>query len=410
MKRVLSLIAVFLFPLFLSACDVKDSSNEKPNLDLAINQDKNDLSQNSTNYQVLARNDDNISNSRRNALTNAVEKVSPAVVGINITEVRQVQYRHPFASDPFFRYFFGDQHSGSTREYKVEGVGSGFIFSPDGYILTNHHVAGSASQIVVTMTSGEQYDAKIIGSDMVSDVALLRIEGKGPFPYLNFSNSDDLIIGEWAIALGNPFGLFDKNSKPTVTVGVVSNSGVNFVHYDRPQNRVYRGMIQTDAAISSGNSGGPLVNSMGEVIGMNTIIYSTARSGSGEAGSIGIGFAIPINRVKHIVDYLKKHGAIDRDYFTGMDIREIDEKLARYLGINSKDGVVVFELLRNSPATKAGFELGDIITEVDGHKILRGEDFLIATGDAVTGQVLNFGVLRNGKKLNLNLTLEPNRR
>lgn len=354
----------------------------------------------------------NISTSRQNALTKAIERCRPAIVGINVTEVRQVVYRNPFFDSPFmnddpffqrFRQFFGGGNR--TREYKVQGLGSGFLISSDGYILTNHHVAGNASKIVVTMTNGEKYDAEIIGSDMVSDVALLKIDAKG-LPFLSLSNSDDVIVGEWSIAFGNPFGLFDRNSKPTVTVGVVSNTGVNFIQQDQPSNRVYRGMIQTDAAISSGNSGGPLVNSLGEVIGMNTVIFSTAQTGAG-AGSIGIGFAIPINRVKMIVDELKKNKKIDRDYYTGMEVRELDEQISDYLKTDRKEGAVVFSVERRSPADESGIEPGDIITKVNGNLIHRAEDYFVEIGDLTTGRKVSLELLRGDETIKKSITLEP---
>ncbi len=357
-----------------------------------------------------AVNQNDISSSRQNAITRAVQKCSPAVVGINVTEVRQVTYRDPFFDSPFgddpiferFRRMFGG--GDRTRKYKVQGLGSGYIISSDGYILTNHHVAGNASKIVVTLSGGEKYDAEIIGSDMASDVALLKIDAKN-LPFLTLGNSDNVLVGEWSIAFGNPFGLFDKNAKPTVTVGVVSNIGVNFVQEDNPNFRVYKGMIQTDAAISSGNSGGPLVNSLGEVIGMNTVIFSTAQSNQG-AGSIGIGFAIPINRVKNIVDKLKKDKKIDRDFYVGMDVREIDEEIAKYLKTDKKDGVVVFSVERNSAADQAGIEPGDIILAVNGEHVVKPDDFWVEIGDGTTGEKMKIDVLRGDEKLSKTLELK----
>jgi len=351
-----------------------------------------------------------VANSRQNAITRAVEKCRPAIVGINVTEVRQVVYQDPFfdfpfSDDPFFqrfREFFGG--GPRKREYKVQGLGSGFIISPDGYILTNHHVAGNATKIVVTMTNGEKYDAEIIGADMVSDVALLKIDGKN-LPYLELGNSDNVIVGEWAIAFGNPFGLFDKNAKPTVTVGVISNTNVSFIQEDRPQNRVYRNMLQTDAAISSGNSGGPLVNALGEVIGINTVIFSTAQSRSG-AGSIGIGFAIPINRVKKIIDEIKKNKSIDRDFYIGMDVRDIDEQIAQYLKSNVKEGAVVFSVERRSPADKNGIEPGDVILKVNDTNIHKAEDYYIEIGDSKVGDKIILELLRGDEKIKKTFKLE----
>ncbi len=352
-----------------------------------------------------------ISNSRQNAITRAVAKCSPAIVGINVTEVRQVVYNDPFVNspfgnDPFFQQFRGMFGGGNRKqEYKVQGLGSGYIISPDGYILTNHHVAGNASKIVITMTNGEKLDAEIIGSDMVSDVALLKIDGKN-LPYIKLANSDDVVVGEWAIAFGNPFGLFDRNSKPTVTVGVVSNTHISFIQADQPQNRVYKEMIQTDAAISSGNSGGPLVNASGEVIGMNTVIFSTAQNQSG-AGSIGIGFAIPINRVKFIVDELKARKTIDRNYSTGMVIRDIDENIAAYLKTKKTEGAVIFSIERRSPADEAGIEPGDIILKVNGAPIHVAEDYEVQIGDLTTGQKVKLELLRGDDIIKKTITLEP---
>ena len=342
--------------------------------------------------------------SRQNAITKAVQNASPAIVGITVTEVVKVRYRDSFWDDPLFGRFFGYDNAPRYKQYEVQGVGSGFIISPDGYILTNHHVAGDASKIVVTLTSGDTYDADIIGADMVSDVAVLKIKGKN-FPFLKLSNSDDVIIGEWVIAFGNPFGWFYNNSKPTVTVGVVSNTGVSFVQEDR----VYRDMIQTDAAISSGNSGGPLVNALGEVIGINTVIFSTSKSNQG-SGSIGIGFSIPVNRVKEVVDLLVKNKKIDRSYTLGMEVRKIDKQLANYFGLKSTDGVVVVNMLRDGPAMKAGIEPGDIILKVNNIPILKEEDYQIGVLDAKVGDKLSFSILRDDKEMIKIMTLTPFRR
>ncbi|MCS6807732.1 MAG: trypsin-like peptidase domain-containing protein [Bacteroidota bacterium] len=354
-----------------------------------------------------------INNSRRNAITRAVAQCSPAVVGINVVEVREYQIRDPFAdffNDPFFGQFFGYRsQQPQTYRQEVAGLGSGFLISSDGYVLTNDHVAGHASKIVITLTSGEKYNAKLIGTDRTSDIALLKIDDESAkgvvFPALRLANSDDIIIGEWVIAFGNPFGLFDVNAKPTVTVGVVSNSGVNMVQ----EGRVYRGMIQTDAAISSGNSGGPLVNALGEVVGMNTIIYSTAQSSSG-AGSIGIGFAIPANRVRRIMELLKKDGSINRDFHVGLRVQQVDERIARYLDLKKVQGVVISEIAYGSAAERAGFEPGDIILEIDGIKIRREHDVLTIINDGIVGQTLTFTIQRGDRTLTKQLTLEKRRK
>jgi serine protease Do len=335
---------------------------------------------------------DAIGGSRRNAITKTVAAVSPAVVGINVTEVRQYRYRSPWGDDPFFKQFFGDR----TYTERVQGLGSGFLISADGYIVTNDHVAGNAKEITVTLTNGEKYKAELIGTDQVADIALLKIEGKN-LPYIRLGNSDDVIIGEWVIAFGNPFGLFDISDKPTVTVGVVSATKMNL---RAEEGRVYRGMIQTDAAINSGNSGGPLVNSLGEVIAVNAVIYTPNQ------GSIGLGFAIPINRVKKVIAELKKSGKVEREFWTGLEIQTVDERVARYFGLESAEGVIVSDVKKNSPAEKAGFRVGDIIVAANGEKIADGATLMSAVDDAKTGDAVKLTVIRDRKKQDLTLKLE----
>jgi serine protease Do len=352
---------------------------------------------------------DDIDRSRRTAITAAVERAAPAIVGINITEVQEIRYQDPYSwleSDPFFQNFrdLFPRRGSSTYKQELHGLGSGFLISDDGYIITNDHVAGNATEVVVTTTDGKEHVATVIGTDRASDITLLKIEGKD-FPHLEIGDSEEIIIGEWAIALGNPFGLFDINAKPTVTVGVVSNSQVNL----RPQDeRVYIGMIQTDAAISSGNSGGPLVNALGEVIGVNTIIYSTAQSYRG-AGSIGIGFAIPINRVMETIEDLKRDGKIDRDFWTGMNIRAIDDDLAKYLKLERTDGAVISEIAPRSPATETGLEVGDVIIEMNDRPIRNDEDVYLIVNDARVGETLEMKILRRNETLTKSMKLVKRR-
>ncbi len=333
-----------------------------------------------------------VTSSRRNAITRTVASVSPAVVGINVIEVRTYRRWSPWGDDPFFRQFFGDQ----TYVEKIPSLGSGFLISPDGYILTNDHVAGNAKEITVTMTSGEKYQAEIVGTDLVSDISLLKINGKD-LPYVHLGNSDDVIIGEWVIAFGNPFGLFDISDKPTVTVGVVSATKMNL---RGQEGRVYRGMIQTDAAINSGNSGGPLVNAAGEVIAVNAVIFTPNQ------GNIGLGFAIPINRVKTIVAELKKEGKVEREYWTGLEIQAVDQRIARYFGLDKAEGVIISDVKRGSPADRAGFKVGDIVLTVNGERIVDDEAMVSILNDFRVGDVLKIKVLREKKTLELSLRLE----
>ncbi len=392
------IMKMFLISLVFTAYATVYAQNENGIKDLA-----NVYSNAQTDNNRLDRANDDIISQRSSVFTRTVAQCSPAIVGINVTEVLQIEQQYSNYNDPLFEYFFGRRNR-QPEEYQVENLGSGYIISPDGYILTNHHVAGNASKVVVTMTDGKKYNAKIVGADMVSDVCLLKIDGQN-LPYMKLGNSDNIMVGEWVLAFGNPFGLFARNTKPTVTVGIVSNNCVSFVQPDKPYNRIYKNMIQTDAAISSGNSGGPLVNAMGEVIGMNTIIWSTAQSSEG-AGSIGIGFAIPINRVKNIVDRLIKDGSIDRTFELGMEVRDIDRNLARYIGTNLTEAVVVYSFNNYSPAKQAGFALGDIITEIDGTKITKTEDYYLIMNDAAFGDVLDCKVIRDGREVNIRLELK----
>jgi serine protease Do len=335
---------------------------------------------------------DDIASSRQNAITRAVAVVSPAVVGINVTSVRQYRRWSPWGDDPFFRQFFGDQ----VYTQQVQSLGSGFIVSPDGYILTNDHVAGNAAEITVTMTSGEKYEAELVGNDPLSDVALLKINGTN-LPYLRLGNSDEVIIGEWVIAFGNPFGLFDISDKPTVTVGVVSATNMNL---RTQQGRAYRMMIQTDASINSGNSGGPLVNSIGEVIGLNSVIYTP------NEGSVGVGFSIPINRVKAIMEELRRSGKVDRDFNTGLEVHAVDGRVARYFGLERAEGVIVSDVKDGSAGDRAGFKTGDIILDVQGERV-DSEATLISILDmASPGTVLPVKVWRNREMVDLKLRLE----
>jgi serine protease Do len=339
---------------------------------------------------------DEISNSRRNIITKTVELVSPSVVGINVIEIRE--YRDPFFSffdDPFFRRFFGDR---GTYNREVKGLGSGYLISPDGYIVTNDHVAGNATEITVTLTDGRTFDANVIGSDLASDICLIKIDGDD-LPYVELGNSDDVIIGEWVIALGNPFGLFELNDKPTVTVGVISATGMNL---EPINDRYYVNMLQTDAAINGGNSGGPLVNSLGEVIGMNTLIFTAG----GSQGSIGLGFAIPINKVKSIIEELKEKGKIDRDFEIGMRIQSIDEGIARYYDLESTKGVIVTRVYPNTPAQQAGIEVGDIILEIEDYRINDENTIFSVFHEFRTGQTITLKIVRDEKEITKQMKLE----
>ena len=335
-------------------------------------------------------------NHRSNAITKAIERAVPAVVGISVTQVREYVARNPFWDDPFFRDMFPPR----IFRQKIQNLGSGFIISPDGYIVTNEHVIHGATEIMVTMTGGTKSKATLVGSDPFSDVALLKIDGQN-LPCLTFGNSDQVIMGEWAIALGNPFGLFDINDTPSVTVGVVSATDRDF---DRTQDgRIYSDMIQTDASINRGNSGGPLVNCLGEVIGMNAMIFT-----EGGGGSLGVGFAIPINHIKEVVEDLRSIGMVNRNYWIGLSVQNLNSLIALSLGLKTEEGVIISDIDPKSPAEKAGLKVGDVILEISGSPVhnYQSVQTLMTRVDLKVGQQLPIKVYREGKSITVQVLLE----
>lgn len=293
-----------------------------------------------------------INASRQTAITKAVKEVSPAVVSITVTEM--VQGGRRLAFDKFYNQFFS-----VPMEREVSSMGSGFIISDDGLVVTNQHVANrQAKKIVISLPDGSQYEAEVLGADELADLALLKIKGDRKFPAVEFGNSDSVLVGEWSLAVGNPFGLFES-AKPSVTVGVVSAINRDF----RPnpnEPRVYMDMIQTDAAINRGNSGGPLVDSDGKVIGVNTFIYTGGTSN----GFVGLGFAIPSNRVQKIIDQLATSGEVNLSYDPGFNTMEMTYQLAAKYNLPAIRGLLVKNVNRDGPAFEAGIVPGDIILKI----------------------------------------------
>jgi serine protease Do len=329
---------------------------------------------------------DEISNSRRNAITRAVELVGPAVVGVDATRLQRRNVH------PYFRLFFGEQYS------LMPVLGSGFIISPDGYILTNEHVAGNADEISVTLMSRKKIPARLIGTDPVTDLALLKVDVDYELPYLRLGNSDDVMVGEWSIAFGNPFGLMTSSAKATVTVGVVSATNVSL---EQSEGRVYLNMIQTDAAINSGNSGGPLVNSLGEVIGINTVIYTPNQ------GSVGLGFAVPINRIKRIVEVLKKDGKVNREFNPGFRVQQVNEAIAQAYDLDRVEGAIVTQITaRSGVAARSGLEVADIILRANGEPMYSVSVLESMIRYALRGESIRLEILRNNKVRTLDLKLE----
>ncbi len=349
---------------------------------------------NNSKAQSEAQSD--IGEGRQTAITKAIEKVSPAVASINVIQVKEFKTT-PLFNDPFFRDFFPYE----LHRERVKSSGSGVVVSPDGYVITNYHVIENAKEIIVTLPGGEEYEAEIIGTDRMTDLSILKLAGRN-FPFAEIGNSDELMIGEWVIALGNPYGLFDVNDQPSATAGIVSALNMDFGKVE--SGRTYQDMIQTDAAINPGNSGGPLVNSLGQVIGINTFIFT----GSGYSqGSIGIGFAIPINKAKTIAEELKVSGRIDRSYATGLHVNPISERIARYLDIPFTQGVIVVEVEPNSAGDRVGIKIADVIVSVAGERVNNANDIkdIISNNDLRPGDQLKLRIFRDGKYQNVTLIL-----
>ncbi len=346
---------------------------------------------------ALERLDGQIGTSRRTAITRAVEAASPAVVSVNVIAVRNVVQR----ANPMLEWFYGQRLPGRTIQQRIQGLGSGFIISPDGYIVTNDHVVSNggiaveATEITIAFPDGTQMPAELVGTDPETDIALLKVEPSERLPYLAFEEDEDAVVGEWAIALGNPFGLFEA-AEPTVTVGVVSAVGRDF---PAQQGRIFRDMIQTDAAINRGNSGGPLVNALGRVIGVNTVIYSQT------GGSDGIGFSVPAWRVRQVVAELRETGSVDRSFYTGLSIRPVSDRLAQQLGLSEAEGLVVTSIESDSPAETAGLLPRDVIVSIDGEAVASNEDVRDQLVDRRAGDTIRLGVVRRGRALDVPLRL-----
>ncbi|MFB0517340.1 MAG: S1C family serine protease [Candidatus Neomarinimicrobiota bacterium] len=338
----------------------------------------------------------NIAGSRETALTRSIQRVSPAVAGINVVKLQKgPRESGSLFDDPFWSYMFPEFYR------RVESLGSGLVISSDGYVVTNAHVAEDAAEIIVTLPGGQQYDVKDIFTDKLTDIALLKIDARN-LPAARLGNSNELMIGEWVVALGNPLGLFDVGKQPTATAGIISGLHMDFGH--KEPGRVYQDMIQTDASINPGNSGGPLVNADGEVIGINSFIFTESQY---SGGSIGIGFAIPINQVKEVVEELKTKGRVDRSFTTGLIVRPVDRIIQSYLKLPFRRGAVISHVDPGSAGEKAGLQVGDVVLEANGKRVNRGEDiFRVIEEDLMkAGDVLTLKIWREGRELDVPMEL-----
>ncbi|MFN8588087.1 MAG: trypsin-like peptidase domain-containing protein [Candidatus Eisenbacteria bacterium] len=336
-----------------------------------------------------------IPDSRRTAIVTAAERVSPAVVSVSVVTT-QIVRTDPFGGtlrDDFFDRFFPR----SEYRQRVPGLGSGVIVDRTGIVLTNSHVVRGADEIRVNLPDGRHFDAKLLGETEVYDLAVLKIEGDS-LPVAPMGDSDRLLVGEWAIAIGNPFGFLLDGSEPTVTAGVISATRRD-IKGEATESGVYKNMIQTDAAINPGNSGGALVNGDGELIGINTFILTQG------GGSIGLGFAIPINMAKKILNEIRTYGRV-RSAWPGMQVQQVSEIMARRLGWTDTGGLVVSRVDARGPAAKAGVQVGDRIRAVNGRATQNVDDAQSGIYGAQVGDVLALDVERDGRKLKFRIILE----
>ncbi|MGG6293564.1 HhoA/HhoB/HtrA family serine endopeptidase [Leptolyngbya sp. AN02str] len=335
--------------------------------------------------------------SNPNFIAQAVEQVGPAVVRINASRTVTTQVPEMF-NDPFFRRFFGDSVPAPGPSSRVErGVGSGFIIDSSGLIVTNAHVIDGADRVTVALRDGRTFDGEVLGEDRFTDVAVVRIQAED-LPSVTLADSDSLRPGEWAIAIGNPLGLDN-----TVTAGIVSATGRSSAQVGIPDQRA--SFIQTDAAINPGNSGGPLLNERGQVIGVNTAIRANAQ---------GLGFAIPINTAKRIADELIATGRVEHPYL-GVRMAtitpELKENLRRSnntrISVQEDEGVLVVEVLPDSPAAKAGFRTGDVIVQLGDRKVTSSEQVQQIVESSEIGNALPVELRRSGETVSLSVRPEP---
>ena len=319
------------------------------------------------------------------------KKLKPAVVNIGTAKVVNPQKKfrrpqqNPFGNDPFGDFFERFFEGAPSRPYKERSLGSGFIINDEGYIITNNHVVSGADEIKVKLSDGREFKGQIKGTDEKLDLALIKIDAKDHLPVAVLGDSDAIEVGEWVMAIGNPFGLAQ-----TVTAGIVSAKGrvIGSGPYDD--------FIQTDASINPGNSGGPLFNSKGEVIGINTAIV---------AGGQGIGFAIPVNLAKAVITQLRETGKVTRGWL-GVSVQPVTPELAGSFGMKDEKGALISEVMKNSPAEKAGLQAGDIILEFDGKPITDMHELPRLAAVTPVGKKSRVRVLRNGKTLEKTVTIE----
>jgi serine protease Do len=320
------------------------------------------------------------------AIVQVARQTIPAVVHIEVTERREVvNPLSPFENDPFFHYFFNVPRMPKKFKRELKGLGTGMIIDPQGHILTNHHVAGGAAKIEVTLADGNQYPAKLVGTDPKTDLAVIHIVTKERLPHVTFGDSDKVDVGEWVVAIGSPRGL-----DQTVTQGIISAKHRRGI--TDPSS--YQDFLQTDAAINPGNSGGPLLNLQGEVIGVNAVIASES------GGFEGIGFAIPSNMAQHIAKVLIAHGKVERGWL-GVSVQDLTPELAKSSQMESLKGAYIVDIVKGGPAEKAGLKKGDVVIAYQGKEITDAGSLRNLVAITPIAEEARLTVWREGKKLEL---------
>ncbi len=337
------------------------------------------------------------------AVINVANTTGKAVVSIStehtarLSERRKVHFNSPFGNDETFRNFFDDFFGElPQRDYKQSGLGSGVIIDADGYILTNEHVVSGADKIMVTLSDGREFKGEIKGQDLRSDLAVIKINAH-QLPIASLGDSDSVKIGQWVVAIGNPFGFIMQNPESTVTVGVVSALHRSLGR-TISRERDYNDLIQTDAAINPGNSGGPLVNLKGEVVGINVAIFSTS------GGYQGVGFAIPISNAKKVISRLIAGKKILYGWL-GVTVQDLTEEMAKYFGLSGKSGVLVASVLQGSPAQKAGVKEGDIIRQFDAKAVNNTKELISTVSNTEVGKKVKITVIREKKEVDLSVEI-----
>jgi len=337
-------------------------------------------------YSTVAFAEDSLPFSSSILQDNPVKKIakelSPAVVNIDVETIVTQSFGGlgGLENDPFFRRFFGEEFNRFRRSIPMKGRGSGFIVSKEGQILTNNHVVDGADKITVTLSNGKTYDAKIVGKDPTFDLAIIKIEGSEDFPVIEMGDSDEIEVGDWVVAIGNPYGL-----EHTVTVGVISAKNRSV----RAQNVNFDGFLQTDAAINPGNSGGPLIGLDGKVVGINTAILPFAQ---------GLGFAVPVNMAKQIMNDLVEFGAVKRG-FLGVSVQNLSKEFIEAFELETEEGVVIGDVLTGEAAEKAGLRRGDVITHINGDLVKNVTAFVNKIRNFPPNTKIKLNVIREKEKL-----------